>query len=254
MKLEDIKEVLLVKFLGRLTPIKKSDFSQDGLPSYNTAMRKGLRLCEINREFSVIAYNLNPSFCKCCNSMIEYKKRRNSFCSSSCAATFNNLKLHNSLNVDIKEAKRKRYALVFDEHGKPVSVKKTKCYWCYSEICQIPSNNRKYCDNNCQVKHTYMLSFLDWYVFGDTKSNRMIRSFLETIHGYTCSSCSIDSWNGKDLTLEVEHIDGNSENNSKENVCLICPNCHSQTPTYKGKNRGSGRHARMLRYREGKSY
>lgn len=60
--------------------------------------------------------------------------------------------------------------------------------------------------------------------------------------------------NGKDIVLELEHKDGNSQNNSKENVCLICPNCHSQTPTYKGKNKGNGRHSRRKRYAEGKSY
>jgi hypothetical protein len=53
---------------------------------------------------------------------------------------------------------------------------------------------------------------------------------------------------------ELEHKDGNSENNDPENLEWICPNCHSQTDTYKGKNFGNGRHKRKLRYQEGKSY
>ncbi|MFA6159158.1 MAG: HNH endonuclease signature motif containing protein [Candidatus Paceibacterota bacterium] len=40
------------------------------------------------------------------------------------------------------------------------------------------------------------------------------------------------------LTLEIDHIDGNPENNEKENLRLLCPNCHSQTSTYRGKNAG----------------
>ena len=54
--------------------------------------------------------------------------------------------------------------------------------------------------------------------------------------------------------MELEHKDGNSSNNSLDNVCLLCPNCHSQTDTYKNKNKGNGRHYRRLRYSEGKSY
>jgi len=74
------------------------------------------------------------------------------------------------------------------------------------------------------------------------------------MRGYKCDVCSLSSWNGKEVVLEVEHRDGNSENCSPDNVCLICPNCHSQTKTYKGKNRGNGRHYRRMRYAEGKSY
>ncbi len=41
--------------------------------------------------------------------------------------------------------------------------------------------------------------------------------------------------------LEIDHIDGNSDNNSEENLRLVCPNCHSLTSTYCGTNRGNGR-------------
>jgi predicted HNH restriction endonuclease len=44
--------------------------------------------------------------------------------------------------------------------------------------------------------------------------------------------------------LEIEHIDGNFENNAEENLELLCPNCHSLTSTYKGANKGSGRKER----------
>ena len=54
--------------------------------------------------------------------------------------------------------------------------------------------------------------------------------------------------------IELDHIDGNSENNKMENLRLLCPNCHSLQSTYKGLNRGNGRFLRSQRYREGKSY
>lgn len=85
-------------------------------------------------------------------------------------------------------------------------------------------------------------------------TNRTLKPMLAFVYGNKCDTCGIDSWNYKEIVLEVEHKDGNSENNSYGNVCLICPNCHSQTPTYKGANRGNGRHYRRVRYKEGKSY
>jgi hypothetical protein len=51
-----------------------------------------------------------------------------------------------------------------------------------------------------------------------------------------CSICGIDSWNNKSINLELDHIDGKRINHSLGNLRLICPNCHSQTDTYRSKN------------------
>jgi Zn finger protein HypA/HybF involved in hydrogenase expression len=53
---------------------------------------------------------------------------------------------------------------------------------------------------------------------------------------YKCNKCGIEEWNGSKITLEIEHKDGNRFNNSKNNLELLCPNCHSQTSTFR-KNR-----------------
>lgn len=64
------------------------------------------------------------------------------------------------------------------------------------------------------------------------------RLVKDGIFEWICSntSCQITTWNGKKAPLELDHIDGNSHNNSLENLRLLCPNCHAQTSTYRGKN------------------
>ena len=53
---------------------------------------------------------------------------------------------------------------------------------------------------------------------------------------YKCSSCGITKWNGKPLTLQLHHINGNNRDNRLENLTFLCPNCHSQTDNFSGKN------------------
>jgi Zn finger protein HypA/HybF involved in hydrogenase expression len=54
---------------------------------------------------------------------------------------------------------------------------------------------------------------------------------------YRCSECDIlDFWNGKQITLELDHINGDKNNNLKENLRFLCPNCHSQTKNFRAKN------------------
>jgi len=56
-----------------------------------------------------------------------------------------------------------------------------------------------------------------------------------------CSICKISPiWNNKTLKFHLDHINGDNGNNKRENLRLICPNCHSQTETYCGKNINTG--------------
>lgn len=56
-----------------------------------------------------------------------------------------------------------------------------------------------------------------------------------------CSGCGIPAeWQGRPMTLQVDHIDGDSFNNLLDNLRFLCPNCHSQTETY-GRRKDTGK-------------
>lgn len=67
----------------------------------------------------------------------------------------------------------------------------------------------------------------------DKLKKRLLKAGLMV---YQCRECGLSEWNGKPISLELEHRNGNSRDNRIENVELLCPNCHSQTTTWRGRN------------------
>jgi 5-methylcytosine-specific restriction endonuclease McrA len=63
------------------------------------------------------------------------------------------------------------------------------------------------------------------------------RLIKEGIKENKCDICGITEWNGKLISMQLDHINGDSHNHKLENLRMICPNCHSQTETYCGKNK-----------------
>lgn len=68
------------------------------------------------------------------------------------------------------------------------------------------------------------------------------KSVLIKERGYKCEGCFLSEWLGQEIVLELDHIDGNNKNNIRENLRLLCPNCHSQTPTWRGRGVNGGAH------------
>lgn len=69
------------------------------------------------------------------------------------------------------------------------------------------------------------------------QSNKLrIRLLKEGVKKHICEVCDQTTWMNKPIPLELDHIDGVRNNHRKENLRLLCPNCHAQTDTYRGKN------------------
>jgi hypothetical protein len=115
--------------------------------------------------------------------------------------------------------------------------------------CNFCSVEFKYCSNICQQQFQQKQRIDEWLSGGRPPGKKSLKKYLSETFGYKCSCCNISEWNNKPLSLEIDHKDGNPYNNDISNLRYICPNCHSQTPTYKGKNKGNGRLERRDRAR-----
>jgi hypothetical protein len=126
------------------------------------------------------------------------------------------------------------------------------CLYCSTEFKYKSSSTGKYCSNTCQHNYQKQKRIEEWLNGGRKPGRGNLIEYLDNTYGHKCSCCNLKSWMGKDITLEIDHADGNPYNNSPSNLRYLCPNCHSQTESYKGKNKGKGRMER--RDRANKNY
>ncbi len=105
--------------------------------------------------------------------------------------------------------------------------------------------NAQFCSYQCSANHKRDAFIEKWLsesingTYEGGKSNGLHKRipiwYKANVHN--CEICGITrQWNGKELTFEIDHIDGNRENNFYSNLRYICPNCHSQTDTFRAKN------------------
>lgn len=152
----------------------------------------------------------------CGREIIGYNK----FCNHSCAAIYNNGK-RDTENI---------------------------CLNCGKKI----ENYLKYCDSECGSEHRYNEYIKNWKNGSNngTQNGNKLLGASKYVHRYLNekydNKCSVCGWNKinpytNKIPLQLEHIDGNYANNNENNLTLLCPSCHSLTPTYGGSNKGNGR-------------
>ena len=120
----------------------------------------------------------------------------------------------------------------------------------------FPWGRASYCGHTCQqifLQRAYIERWLagkENGILSDSAVSGRIRRYLISLRGNKCEKCG---WHEVNQTtglvpLQMEHVDGDWKNNRPENLQLLCPNCHSLTPTFGSLNRGRGR----PRHRHGK--
>ena len=114
---------------------------------------------------------------------------------------------------------------------------------CCSSVKKYKSNKeQKLIENRKRIARWFLGQEQGWT--GNTRQLRVwIRNYLLEINNFACELCGWDKRHPVDNRplVQIDHIDGDAENCSPNNLICLCPNCHSMTPTYGARNKNSKR-------------
>jgi len=156
--------------------------------------------------------------CEACNSYLTAKYGSGRFCCEKCARCFATLAKRNEINEKV--------SLTLTGRGK-INL----CRICNAKILLNEKGTRRHC-GKCAPLHGSKISFEDLL----KDSSRRKRLVVE--NGHFCWSCKLTLWQDQQIPLTIDHIDGNSDNNNnkRENLRILCWNCHALTPSFGGRN------------------
>ncbi len=98
------------------------------------------------------------------------------------------------------------------------------------------------CAGNLRKKEHYQEYLEDNSIAFEQRNMQSYKKYFIEEQNHKCAICDTDDiWNNQSLMFILDHIDGNADNNNRENLRLICPNCDSQLDTFKSKNKNSAR-------------
>lgn len=133
------------------------------------------------------------------------------FCSKSCRAGFSTFNKRNQINFNLKKIRN--------------------CKECGKEyVIQKGLTSGKFCSLHRKTPVSEK-PFEEIKI--SAKKSRLIKE-----RGWCCENCKLANWCGSPIPLELDHINGNADDDSKENLRLLCRNCHGLTDTFSWKNRG----------------
>jgi hypothetical protein len=115
------------------------------------------------------------------------------------------------------------------------------------DICHFTGKGHNVGENYKRITEKIPIEY--YLVDGLMYSSNSLRQRLieEGLKTHECENCNLETWLGKKIPLELHHIDGNHFNNKLENIQLLCPNCHANTPNYRGNNKLNKTNPKTLR-------
>lgn len=236
--------------------------------SYN---KDTMRLVSTDAYESARSRDLVYLYCDHCNEVFgtpkndlqnKVKKRgwdANRYCSRSCMESHRKPTIRQCINCGKDTICDKfcshRCSAIFINLARGFSSRNLKEHPC--EMCGKCTLNPRFCSQKCHRIFTEMKYVDDWK--NGTESGlapagsvcRQVRKYIFKKYGMKCARCGwceINPTSGK-IPVQIEHIDGDFRNCCEENLIVLCPNCHSLTPTYMGLNRGKGRDVNGVRRR-----
>lgn len=209
----------------------------------NSINWKKIKEIAIDINFDIDVYKKRKEkFClKCGKKLQKWQKK---FCSNSCSASYTNI----GRKFSDETKKRISNTILNKHHNVTTTVinknRKLFCLYCGKELHKW---QKKFCDNKCHGKYTHnekynnFLSNESDFNEGNYTPKHFKDFFLNEQNG-VCAICgTLPEWNNKPLIFILDHIDGDASNNKRSNLRLICPNCDSQTTTFKSKTKNSKR-------------
>lgn len=105
-----------------------------------------------------------------------------------------------------------------------------------------PATSRgKFCSSTCQHDYNWKTIYVPLIECGQSSNKRHLKKYIKEVRGDKCEDCGqLPIHNNKPLTLQLDHVDGDSDNDILSNLRLLCPNCHTQTPTFCSKKNSKG--------------